>query len=105
MREREEGMEQELSMNEEGAEEEGSSVRGAKVTVRLLELTEAKWLLRLSAKEVRLEAKDQFSEEDEELASLSVRQMDDGSPPPCLEVVGSLSSHLHIFSSLCCNTL
>ena len=63
-------------MRERVGMEEESGVRGAEV--RLLELTEAKWLLRLSAKEVRLEAKDQLSEDDEaEVASLSVRQMDD----------------------------
>ena len=36
------GMEEEMSMDEGGAEEEESGVRGA--VVRLLELTEAKWL-------------------------------------------------------------
>ena len=78
------GTKGELSINEggagaeAGAEAEEASARGA--VVILLELTEAKWLLRLSAKELRLEAKeDRLSVHSEaEVASLSVRQMADG---------------------------
>lgn len=72
-------MEGELSMNEEGAEAEEEAEAG-EAEVILLELTEAKWLLRLSAKEVRLEAKeDQLSVHSEvEVARLSVRQRADG---------------------------
>ena len=73
------GTEGELSIIEGGVEsEEEAGVRGA--VVKLLELTEAKWLLRLSAKELRLEAtEDQLSVHSvAEVASLSVRQMADG---------------------------
>ena len=58
--------------------EEEADVRGAEVI--MLELTEAKWLLRSLAKKVRLgEREGQLSEHSEgEVASLSVRQRVDG---------------------------
>ena len=57
--------------------EEEADVRGAEVI--MLELTEAKWLLRSLAKEVRLGEEGQLIEHSEgEVASLSVRQRVDG---------------------------